>query len=212
MTSTIVNHNNGRVFAYVRCSAKDQNEARQMIAMEEAGVPSKNIFVEKQSGKDFNRPVYQRLIKKLKPADVIVIKSIDRLGRNYTEIQEQWRLITNVKDADIIVLDMPLLNTTNNEQDLTGKFISGLVLQILSYVAEVERENIHQRQMEGIAAARARGVRFGKEAMPLPDNFEEVRMKYLNKEISCRTAAKMLGVAHSTFLKWMKQKDEELLS
>jgi len=212
MTNTIVNHNNGRVFAYVRCSAKDQNEARQMIAMEEAGVPAGNIFVEKQSGKDFNRPVYQRLVRKLKPADVIVIKSIDRLGRNYTEIQEQWRLITSVKDADIIVLDMPLLNTTNNEQDLTGKFISGLVLQILSYVAEVERENIHQRQMEGIAAAKARGVQFGREALPLPDGFDEIKAAYLNKEISCRAAAKRLGVAHSTFLKWVKQTEDELLS
>jgi len=208
MSEKIMNNNGGRVFAYVRCSAKDQNEARQVIAMQEAGIPKRSIYVEKKSGKDFNRPVYRKLLKRVKENDIIVIKSIDRLGRNYTEIQEQWKIITTVKNVDIIVLDMPLLNTTTNEQDLTGRFISNLVLQILSYVAEVERENIRQRQKEGIAAAKMRGVKFGRESMPIPDNFEEVRLMYRNHEISSRKAGKMLGVGHTTFLRWTRMAEE----
>ena len=167
------------VYGYVRVSSKDQCEERQLIAMQEFGVPEKNIFLDKLSGKDFERPRYKRLLRKLRPGDVVVIRSIDRLGRNYGEIQDQWRLITKEKQADIVVLDMPLL-------------------QILCYVAQVERENIRQRQAEGIAAAKARGVRFGREKMPVPDSFYPLWEKFRRKEVTARE----LGVVHSTFLKW----------
>ena len=161
------------VLGYVRVSTKDQNEDRQILAMQEFGVPKKQIFMDKLSGKDFNRPQYKRLLRRLKPGDVLAVKSIDRLGRNYSEIQEQWRLITKEKRAHIVVLDMPLLDTRQKGKDLTGTFIADLVLQILSYVAQMERENIKQRQAEGIAAAKAKGVRFGREKMPIPDRFYE---------------------------------------
>ena len=159
------------MYGYVRVSSKDQCEERQLIAMQEFGVSEKNIFLDKLSGKDFERTQYKRLLRKLRPGDVVVIKSIDRLGRNYGEIQEQWRLITKEKRADIVVLDMPLLDTRQKAEDLTGTFIADLVLQILCYVAQVERENIKQRQAEGIAAAKARGVKFGREKKPIPDRF-----------------------------------------
>lgn len=189
-------------YGYVRVSTKDQCEDRQIIAMQEFGVPEGNIYTDKLSGKDFDRPRYRLLVRRLRPGDLVVVKSIDRLGREYGEIQEQWRLITREKGADIVVLDMPLLDTRRREENLTGAFISDLVLQILCYVAQVERENIRQRQAEGIAAAKARGVRFGRERMPIPEGFQELWERFRRGEITARAAARELGVAHSTFLKW----------
>ena len=190
------------LYGYVRVSTKDQCEERQLIAMQEFGVPEKNIFLDKLSGKDFERPQYKRLLRKLRPGEVLVVKSIDRLGRNYGEIQEQWRIITKEKRADIVVLDMPLLDTRQKAEDLPGTFIADIVLQILCYVAQVERENIKQRQAEGIAAAKARGVRFGREAIPVPENFQEVRARWTGGEFNSRQAAALLGVSQNTFLKW----------
>ena len=156
-------------------STKEQNEDRQRIALAEFPVPENHIFLDKLSGKDFERPQYKKLMKKLRPGDILVIKSIDRLGRNYEEILNQWRIITKEKRADIVVLDMPLLDTRQTGRDLTGTFVADLVLQILSYVAQTERENIKQRQKEGIAAAKLRGVQFGRPRKPLPDNFQQVK-------------------------------------
>ncbi len=190
------------VYGYVRVSAKDQCEERQLLAMREFGVPEKKVFTDKLSGKDFERPQYKRLLRKLHSGDVLVIKAIDRLGRNYGEIQEQWRLITKEKHADIVVLDMPLLDTRQKAEDLTGTFIADLVLQILCYVAQVERENIRQRQAEGIAAAKARGVKFGREKKPIPEEFGGLWEKFRRGEVTARAAAAELGVVHSTFLKW----------
>jgi len=169
-----------------------------MIAMREFGIENGCIFTDKQSGKDFNRPQYKRMVRKLKPNDLIVIKSIDRLGRNYGEIQEQWRIITKEKKADIFVIDMPLLDT-RREKNLLGTFISDLVLTLLSYVAENERITIRQRQAEGIAAAKARGVHMGRIANPLPDNFESVRERWENKELTVMEAAELCGMAQTTF-------------
>ena len=191
-----------RTFGYVRVSTREQNEDRQMIAMEEFGVKPENIYLEKLSGKDFERPVYRRMVRKLRPGDVIVVKSIDRLGRSYTEIQEEWRAITREKRADIVVLDMPLLDTRQKARDLTGTFVADLVLQILCYVAQVERENIKQRQAEGIASAKARGVQFGRQKMPIPESFYDLWGRSQWREITARAAARELGVVHSTFLKW----------
>lgn len=162
------------VYGYMRVSSKEQNEDRQRIAIEEAGVPEKNIYMDKQSGKDFERPQYKKLYRKLKKDDVLYIKSIDRLGRNYQEILEQWRRITRFREADIVVIDMPLLDTRRGK-DLMGTFLSEIVLQVLSFVAENERTNIKQRQAEGIAAAKARGVRFGRPTLPVPENFDQMR-------------------------------------
>ena len=192
-------------YGYARVSSKEQTEQRQIIALTEFGVSSKNIYMDKQSGKDFERPRYKRLIKKLRPGDLLVVQSIDRLGRNYSEILEQWRLITKEKRADILVLDMPLLDTRSQSRDLTGVFIADLVLQILSYVAQTEREMIRKRQAEGIAAAKARGVHFGRSPMPMPEAYEKVRQKWENGELSARAAAAALGVSHSTFLKWVRE-------
>ena len=189
-------------YGYVRVSSKDQNEARQIIAMREFGVAEKCIFLDKQSGKDFNRPQYRKLIRKLKKGDALVIKSIDRLGRNYDEIIEQWRLITKEKEADIIVLDMPLLDTRQG-RDLTGTLIADIVLQLLSYVAQTEREFIRQRQAEGIAAAKERGVRFGRKPLERPPEYESVKAVWQDGNISAREAAIQLNVAHKTFLKWV---------
>lgn len=196
-------------YGYVRVSSKDQNEARQLNAMAEQSIPSKNIFVDKQSGKDFNRPQYKRLLKKLKPGDLLIVHSIDRLGRNYDEILEQWRIITKEKQADIYVLDFPLLDTRSRsgDGDLTGRFISDLVLQTLAYVAQKERESIRQRQAEGIAAAKARDVHFGRQALPRPPEFTELCQLWEQGEISAREAAKRINVSHSTFLKWSKEKN-----
>lgn len=186
------------VYGYVRVSSKDQNEDRQMIALREVGVPEKNIFVDKQSGKDFNRPKYKRLLKRLKTDDLLYIKSIDRLGRNYEEIQNQWRILTKDKKVDIVVLDMPLLDTRRGK-DLVGTFLSDIVLQVLSFVAENERSNIKQRQAEGIAAAKARGVRFGRPPATLPENFHQVYQQWKSGKITGLEAAKMCGMPMSTF-------------
>ena len=190
-------------YGYVRVSTKDQNEARQMIAMQEFGIDEKHIFLDKQSGKDFNRPKYQKLIRKLKKGDTLVIKSIDRLGRNYDEIIEQWRIITKEKEAAIVVLDMPLLDTRQG-RDLTGTLIADIVLQLLSYVAQTEREFIKRRQAEGIAAAKAKGVKFGAQPMVRPPNYPEKLAQWQRGEISAREAARQIGVTHKTFLKWAK--------
>ena len=190
-------------YGYVRVSTKDQNEARQMIAMQEFGIDEKCIFLDKRSGKDFNRPQYQKLIRKLKKGDTLVIKSIDRLGRNYDEIIEQWRIITKEKEAAIVVLDMPLLDTRQG-RDLTGTLISDIVLQLLSYVAQTEREFIKRRQAEGIAAAKAKGVKFGAQPMVRPPNYPEKLAQWQHGEISAREAARQIGVTHKTFLKWAK--------
>lgn len=190
------------VYGYVRVSTKEQNEDRQMIALEEFGVERTRIYMDKLSGKDFNRPQYRKLLKKMHKGDVLVVKSIDRLGRNYEEILEQWRVITKEKDVDMVVLDMPLLDTRESGKDLTGKFMADLVLQILSYVAQVERENIRQRQAEGIAAAKAKGIQFGRKTMEIPDAFFGLVECYRGGLISARKAAEKLGVSHSTFLKW----------
>lgn len=186
------------VFGYVRVSAKDQNPERQMASMREMGIPEKNIFCEKISGKDFERPIYRKLLKKLREGSLLYIQSIDRLGRNYREILEEWRRITKLQGADIVVLDMPLLDTRRGK-DLVGTFLSDVVLQVLSFVAENERKNIRQRQAEGIAAARARGVRFGRPKKRLPKGFRQQYQKWKAGEISGIEAAKNCGMARATF-------------
>ena len=185
-------------YGYVRVSTREQNEQRQMIAMKEYGVEEARIYTDKQSGKDFARKNYKRLLRKLKSGDTLVIKSIDRLGRNYEEILEQWRYITKEKQAAIVVLDMPLLDTRQT-RDLTGTLIADLVLQLLSYVAQTERESIRRRQAEGIAAAKARGVRFGRAPKPLPDNFRAVCQRWTNGEITGTAAARECSMPLSTF-------------
>ena len=193
-----------KTYGYIRVSTKDQNEARQMIAMRDFGVEENNIIVEKLSGKNFNRPLYKKLLKKIKPGDTLVLKSIDRLGRNYEEILEQWRFLTKEKQAAIVVLDMPLLDTRQG-RDLTGTLIADIVLQLLSYVAQVEREFIKSRQAEGIAAAKARGVRFGPRPMEKPKDYNRIVMLWEEEKISARSAAKQLGISHTTFLRWVKE-------
>lgn len=188
----------GNLYGYIRVSTRDQNEDRQLIALRELHIPEKNIFIDKQSGKDFNRPQYKRLVRKLKKDDLLYIKSIDRLGRNYAEILEQWRLLTQTKSIDIVVLDMPLLDTRRGK-DLMGTFLSDIVLQVLSFVAENERINIRQRQAEGIAAAKARGIRFGRPPKPLPENFHQIYQQWKNGKITGTAAAKLCGVPLSTF-------------
>ena len=187
------------VYGYARVSTKEQNEERQLIALNGFGID--RIFMDKQSGNDFDRPQYKKMVKKLKPDDILVSKSIDRLGRNYEEILEQWRFITKEKNAAIVVLDMPLLDTRKNK-DLTGTLIADIVLQLLSYVAQTEREFIRQRQKEGIAAAKARGVKFGRAPSPQPGNYKEIYDMWEEKAISGREAARMLNVSHYTFYKW----------
>lgn len=196
-----------KTYGYVRVSSKDQNEARQLNAMAEYSISQSRIYIDKQSGKDFDRPQYKKLLKKMKPGDLLIVHSIDRLGRNYEEILEQWRIITKEKQADIYVLDFPVLDTRSRtgEKDLTGKFISDLVLQTLAYVAQKERESIRQRQAEGIAAAKARNVHFGRKALPRPSEFNELRELWKRGEISAREAARRIEVSHSTFLKWAKE-------
>ncbi len=186
------------VYGYIRVSSVDQNIDRQMIAMQELDIPTKNLYIDKQSGKDFERTQYQKLLRKLKSGDLLYIMSIDRLGRNYEEIQEQWRILTKVKGTDICILDMPLLDTRNGK-DLMGTFIADLVLQILSFVAQNERENIRKRQAEGIAAAKARGVRFGRPPHPLPDNFSETYAAWKDKKITLRQAANACEMPVATF-------------
>lgn len=190
-------------YGYVRISTKEQNADRQIIAMKEFGVSTSHIVLDRQSGKNFERPGYQQLVRSLKAGDTLVIKSIDRLGRNYDEILEQWRLLTKEKQVAIVVLDMPLLDTRQG-RDLTGVLIADIVLQLLSYVAQTEREFIRQRQAEGIAAAKARGVQFGRRCKDRGENFEEVMAAWERGELSDRAAAKQLGVAHGTFQRWRK--------
>lgn len=190
--------NMGKIYGYARVSSKEQNEDRQILALHEMGVNDSEIYIDKQSGKDFNRPKYKGLIRKLKKDDLIYIKSIDRLGRNYEDIIEQWKIITKDKQADIVVLDMPILDTRRGK-DLMGTFLADIVLAVLSYVAENERTAIRQRQAEGIAAAKARGVRFGPAPMSLPDNFHEVYQDWKHKKLSVSEAAKQCDMARSTF-------------
>lgn len=186
-------------YGYVRVSTREQNLDRQILAMKEEGIEDKDIFSDQMSGKNFDRPKYNRLMKKLKPGDLLVIKSIDRLGRNYMEILEQWRIITKNKKANIKVIDMPLLNTETGHGDLTGVFISDLVLQILAYVAETERAFIKQRQAEGIAVAKKNGVKFGRAKIDVPTDFEEYYRLWKDKKISVREGAKAVGMSPSTF-------------
>ena len=193
-----------KIYGYIRVSTKEQNEERQLIAMREFGIPDGNIVIEKQSGKDFERPGYKKLMKLLKAGDTFVIKSIDRLGRNYEEILDQWRIITKEKQVAIVVLDMPLLDTRQG-RDLTGVLIADIVLQLLSYVAQTEREFNRQRQAEGIAAAKARGVHFGRSFKDRGENYDAIKEAWRQGEISGREAARQLGVAHGTFQRWCKE-------
>ena len=186
------------IYGYIRVSSRDQNEDRQLIAMREIDVPEKNIYTDKQSGKDFERPQYKKLVRKLKRDDLLYIKSIDRLGRNYEEIQNQWRFLTKDKGVDICVIDMPLLDTRRGK-DLVGTFLSDIVLQVLSFVAENERVNIRQRQAEGIAAAKARGVRFGRPPRPLPEGYHSAYQRWKAGKITGTAAARECGMPLSTF-------------
>ncbi len=195
-------------YGYIRVSSKYQNEDRQIIAMREFGIVESHLYLDRQSGKDFERQSYQRLMRRMKRGDTLVVKSIDRLGRNYAEILEQWRQITKERGVAIVVLDMPLLDT-RHDRDLTGTLISDIVLQLLSYVAQTEREFIRQRQAEGIAAARARGVVFGRKAYPIPSDFPAVYGQWKNRKINSRRAAEELGVSQYTFLKWAHRQKED---
>lgn len=192
-------------YGYIRVSSKEQNTDRQYIALNSCHVPIHCIFTDHQSGKDFSRPAYKKMLKKLRKGDLLVIKSIDRLGRNYDEILIQWRKITKEKEADIFVIDMPLLDTREKGINTTGKLISDIVLQLLAYVAETEREFIHQRQQEGIEAERAKGIRFGRPALEKPQNYSQIFDLWKECKISAREAARRLGVNHKTFLKWARE-------
>ena len=192
----------------MRVSSREQNEERQRIALLEMGVPEANIYMDKLSGKNFDRPQYKKLLRKLNKNTVLFVKSIDRLGRNYADLNEQWRIITKEKGADIVVIDMPVLDT-RQEKNLLGTFISDIVLVLLSYVAENERLNIRQRQAEGIAAAKARGVKFGRPPKPLPDNFYEVHKAWKNKKLTQKEAAKACHMAESTFYNKAKKIGED---
>ena len=191
------------IYGYIRVSSKDQNEDRQLLAMRELDIPEKNIFIDKQSGKDFERPAYKRMVKRLKAGDVLYIKSIDRLGRDYEEIQVQWWVLTKDKGVDIVVLDMPLLDTRRGK-DLVGTFLSDIVLQVLFFVAENERSNIKQRQAEGISAAKMRGVQFGRPAKPLQEDFLNACQRWQRGELSASDAANECGIARSTFYEKVK--------
>ncbi len=188
----------GTIYGYIRVSTREQNEDRQRLALAALPVPEENIYMDKQSGKDFERPQYRRLVRRLRRDDLLYVRSIDRLGRNYSEILEQWRMLTKEKGVDIAVLDMPLLDTRRGK-DLMGTFLSDIVLQVLSFVAENERDNIRQRQAEGIAAAKARGVRFGRPPLPLPDNFHMLHQAWRGQKITLRQAARACGMPTGTF-------------
>lgn len=196
-------------YGYIRVSSKDQNEDRQLMALLEFNIEEKNIYLDKQSGKDFERPAYKKMIRKLKSGDRLILKSIDRLGRNYKEIMEQWRIINKEKNVDITVIDMPLLDTTSSK-DLLGTFISDIVLQLLSFVAENERNNIRQRQAEGIAAAKLRGVKFGRPRKSIPENFPCIYEKWIKKTISPATAYKLAGLKQSNFYKIARKYERSL--
>jgi DNA invertase Pin-like site-specific DNA recombinase len=193
-----------KIYGYIRVSNTDQNEDRQLLAMNELKIPSAQIFMDKQSGKDFDRPSYKLLVKKLKSGDLLYIKSIDRLGRNYEEIQNQWRVLTKEKGVDIAVIDMPLLDTRNGK-DLMGTFIADLVLQILSFVAQNERETIRKRQAEGIAAAKAKGVRFGRPAKAAPDNFDKIVKRWEKNQISVHEAIRQCKMSEATFYRRLRE-------
>ena len=195
-----------KIYGYVRVSSQEQNEDRQLIAMAEAGVARGNIFIDKQSGKDFERPNYKRLMKKLRLGDTLIIKSIDRLGRNYEEIQNQWRIITKEKKVDIVVIDMPLLDT-RRDKNLLGTFISDLVLQMLSFISENERATIRQRQAEGIAAAKKRGVRFGRPTKEAPPDFDELIAKWQKKEMPLDEILRQYGMSESTFYRRLRERN-----
>lgn len=195
------------IFGYIRVSTKEQYEDRQLLALRHFPVRDDRIFMDKLSGKDFNRPQYQKLLQKLKRGDILVVQSIDSLGRSYEEVLNQWRIITKEKQADIVVLDMPLLDTRQTGRDLMGTFVADLVLQILSYVAQTERKNIRQRQKEGIAAARLRGVKFGRPRKPVPELFFQLKEQWEKKEITSRQAAKTLHIAQDTFLRWVREQE-----
>lgn len=198
-------------YGYIRVSSKEQNEARQLDALHEQGIADSNIYLDKQSGKDFNRPKYKTLYKKLKKGDVLYIKSIDRMGRNYDEIIQEWRRITRFREADIVVLDMPLLDTRRGK-DLMGTFLSDIVLQVLSFVAENERTNIKQRQAEGIAAAKARGVKFGRPSLPIPENFYQMCKEWRDGKIKIEEAARSCNMCQKTFYsKAVKYEKEQQL-
>ena len=194
-----------KMYGYIRVSTKEQNEDRQRIALLDFGVSEENIFIDKQSGKDFNRPAYIALMKILQKDDVLVIQSIDRLGRNYNEILEQWRIINKEKGASIAVVDLPLLDARKG-RDLTSTLIADIALELLSYVAQTEREYIRKRQAEGIAAAKARGVKFGRDPLPIAEGFEDVYKDWAEKKISAREAGRRLGVCYMTFLKWARSR------
>ena len=187
-----------KIYGYIRVSSKDQNEDRQLIALHGKGVKDDHIYIDKKSGKDFNHPQYKKLVKKLKPDDLLMIQSIDRLGRNYEKVQNQWRVLTKKKEVDICVIDMPLLDTRQGK-DLMGIFIADLVLQILSFVAQNEREYIRKRQAEGIAAAKAEGVKFGRKPIPLPENFYEVHQAWRSKKLTLKQAASACNMPVGTF-------------
>ncbi len=191
-------------YGYARVSSQEQNEERQLIALKKAGVRRKTLYIDKQSGKDFQRPQYQRMLKRLKKDDLLCIKSIDRLGRNYGEILGQWRLLTKEKGVDILVLDMPLLDTRNGK-DLMGTFLSDIVLQVLSFVAENERENIHQRQAEGIEAAKERGVRFGRPSVPAPEDFPGIVAQWETGRLSLAEALRQTGLSNRTFYRRLRE-------
>lgn len=195
------------IYGYVRVSTREQNEDRQMIAMKEEGINRKNIYMDKQSGKDFNRPMYRKLLKRLKEKDVLYIKSIDRLGRNYEEILEQWRVLTKEKNVEVVVMDMPILDTRMGK-DLLGTLIADLVLTLLSYVSENERSNIKSRQKEGIEAAKQRGVQFGRPKKQVPENFEQIYQQWMRKEINAKEAARRCNFSKATFYNRVKERDE----
>lgn len=194
----------GKIYGYVRVSSVDQNEDRQLICMSENKVPEGNVYIDKQSGKDFERPQYKKLVKKLKAGDLLYILSIDRLGRNYEDIQKQWRILTKDIGIDICVIDMPLLDTRNGK-DLMGTFIADLVLQILSFVAQNERENIKKRQAQGIAAAKAKGIKFGRPEVPMPDDFGTLFSKWEKGQITTLEILKKTGLTKSTFYRKVRE-------
>lgn len=198
-------HRGGRQYGYVRVSSREQNEARQLAAMCNAGIRTEHIFAEKQSGRDFDRPQYKKLLRRLRRGDTLFVQSIDRLGRNYREIIEQWQYLTSEKGVDIVVLDMPLLDTRQRDAGLTGLFISNLVLQILSYVAQTECDNIRRRQAEGIAAAKARGVAFGRHAIEIPPNFRTRAAELAQKGLKNTEIAAEFGISRSLYYNWLKQ-------
>ena len=195
----------GSLYGYIRVSTREQNEDRQILALKELSIPEKNLFMDKQSGKDFQRKNYQRLIKNLKAGDELYVKSIDRLGRNYDDIIEQWTYLTKVKDVNIIVLDFPLLDTRNQVDGVTGKFIADIVLQLLSYIAQIERENIHQRLAEGIKLAKQKGVHLGRPRLPIPEDFYSLYPLYKQHKISKREGARRLNTNPTTFNNWIKR-------